>query len=145
MKIIKVINDLALKLNMILICSVVLVILWSAFARLTTVFSPLWVESIATMIFLWFGIISINKSIISGEEASLPPVIKFNSKIQLIIDYLLKGLTIAFAMYMIYYGIDLSIIAGQSTLGGIELSSSLLYLPIPICGFLIFINIVFRA
>lgn len=121
-----------------MLAAMTLIILYQVFMRQFLHSTPSWSEELSRILFIWvafFGIAYGFKKKLHigvGVIAEMLP-----EKIQGFFELVAKLVIIIFGLLMIFYGIHFTKLMMESTLPGLRLPSSYLYMIIPISGFYI--------
>ncbi|MEI3609488.1 TRAP transporter small permease [Pseudogracilibacillus sp. SO10305] len=134
-KVMNVLDRILLIIALTMLASMTLIILYQVFSRQLLSYTPAWSEELSRVLFVWVAFFGIaygfkhKLHIGVGLLAEMLPEF-----IQTIFDILAKVTIIIFGILMIYYGINFTVLMMDSTLPGLRLPSSVLYIVIPITG-----------
>jgi len=129
-------DKLLLYTALIMLAAMTIVIIHQVFSRQILDHTPSWSEELSRVLFVWVAFLGVAYGFKEKLHIGVGLVVKMlPKKLQTFFEYLAKLLIIGFGILMIYYGWHFTTLMGSSTLPGLRLPSSILYIVIPITGF----------
>lgn len=123
-------------LSMLLLMT--LTILYQVFSRQILSSTPAWSEELSRVLFVWVAFLGIAYGFKEKLHIGVGLVVELLPEaIQTIIDLLAKITIIILGIIMIYYGSYFTLLMMNSTMPGLRMPSSVMYVVIPITGFYI--------
>lgn len=100
-----------------------------------------WTQEVATLLLVWFSLIGMAIGVLERIHISIEVfTTKFSKRAICILEIIDHILITLFGMAMIYYGIIIMDMTKKSTMPATKLSSSVLYVILPLSGLLIVLN-----
>lgn len=123
----------------------VLVVSYVFFGRYIFSKTPGWGEPVALLCLVWMCILSSALSVRDDSHLRMSIIDNFLSKRSLLfLDYLTMAVTGVFGIFMIYAGVQLTLLASKNIMPGIYIATSWMTLVIPVTGFAYFLAIIDR-
>jgi|GEM_PF-2406761 len=127
-----------------LITAMALVVLYQVFARFFIKDTPAWTGELAQLLTLWFGFIGSAYLIREKGHIALEFLVaRLSEKVQRQITKLVKLFIFGFCLFLLVSGAWLVILSINQTLPGTGIVVGISYLPIPVCGGLGIIALLF--
>jgi len=121
--------------QVLLITAMVLVVLYQVLARFFIKDTPAWTGELAQLLTLWFGFLGSAYLIREKGHIALEFLVsRLSEKIQRQIINLVNLFIFGFCLYLLVYGFWLVILTMRQTLPGSGIPVGISYLPIPVCG-----------
>jgi TRAP-type C4-dicarboxylate transport system permease small subunit len=123
-----------------LVCltAVLLVVLWQVFARQILGNTPSWSEETARVLMVWIGFLTAALAFREGAQIAITFIVdRFPSVLQRLVGWLVPSLTLAFGLYLVVQGAQFTAATRFATLPGTGLPRSVLYVVMPVAGFMI--------
>lgn len=120
---------------MLLLVVMTLVVCYSVFTRYALAHTPPWSEELALLSMVWFGFLSIALGVRDNGHIGVTALDTFlPARVLYFLDYF-KWLAIgAFGVFMLSEGIQMTKIGMRNNYPGLGISSSCLYVVVPIAG-----------
>lgn len=100
-----------------------------------------WSQEIATLMIVWFGFIGIAIGVLERIHMNIELFTRrFSPRVIRVIESAGYVLVFAFGAAMVYYGIQIMQVAGHSTLPATKWPSAMVYIVLPVSGFLVAVN-----
>lgn len=122
-------------LSMSLLVLMTIVVAWVVFSRYILEHTPAWGEEGALLCMVWFGFISMAIGVRDNLHISidifdriLPDSFKNAT------DWIKRALVLAFAIFMVFEGINMSEVALANDMPGLGIPSAFLYAAVPCSG-----------
>src|SRR5690625_3415081 len=132
----KFLDDFLVGFSLTMLVAMTIIILYQVFSRQFFNYTPSWSEELSRVLFVWVAFLGVAYGFKEKLHIGVGLVVKMlPKKLQTFFEYLAKLLIIGFGILMIYYGWHFTTLMGSSTLPGLRLPSSILYIVIPITGF----------
>jgi TRAP-type C4-dicarboxylate transport system permease small subunit len=125
---------------LVLLClvAVLFVVLWQVFARQVLGSTPGWSEETARILMVWIGFLMTALAFREGAHIALTFVVdRFPEHLRRIVEWLSPLLVLLFGLYLIFQGIQFAAATRFATLPGTGLPRSVLYVVLPVAGFMI--------
>ncbi|MGV9802135.1 TRAP transporter small permease [Mycobacterium sp. NPDC003449] len=125
---------------LVLLClvAVLFVVLWQIFARQVLGSTPGWSEETARILMVWIGFLMAAIGFREGAHIALTFVVdRFPPGLRRPVEWLSPLLALLFGLYLIYQGIEFAAATRFATLPGTGLPRSVLYVVLPVAGFMI--------
>lgn len=131
-----------------LVClvGVLFVVLWQIFSRQILGDTPPWSEETARVLLIWIGFLGAAISFREGAHIAIHFLVDhLPTIVQRLIGFLVQALTIVFGLYLIIQGAEFANEARNATLPGTGLPRSVMYVVMPVAGFMIVLYTVLQA
>ena len=117
--------------------ALLLIILLQIFGRTFMKNPPPWTEEMSRFIFLWYCFLGSACTLRAKQHLGLDYFYnKFNAKVRRVIDFVIQILTLAFGLYIAYYGTTLLGVVKKRVAPITRISMKWFYLVLPIMGVL---------
>jgi len=118
--------------------AVVLILLWQIFGREILGNSPTWSEETARVLLVWIGFLAAAIGFREGSHIAITFIVdRFPALLRRSVEWLIIGLVLLFGLYLIVQGSQFVADTRHATLPGTGLPRSVLYVAMPLAGFMI--------
>lgn len=118
--------------------AVVFILLWQIFGREILGNSPTWSEETARVLLVWIGFLAAAIGFREGSHIAITFIVdRFPELLRRGVEWLIIGLVLLFGLYLIVQGSQFVIDTRHATLPGTRLPRSVLYVAMPLAGFMI--------
>lgn len=118
--------------------AVVFILLWQVFSREILGNSPSWSEETARVLLVWIGFLAAAIGFREGSHIAITFIVdRFPALLRRGVEWLITGLILLFALYLIFQGSEFVADTRHATLPGTGLPRSMLYVAMPLAGFMI--------
>ncbi|GAB3453546.1 TRAP transporter small permease [Actinophytocola sediminis] len=125
--------------------AVVLILLWQVFSREILADSPTWSEETARVLLVWIGFLAAAIGFREGSHIAITFIVdRFPEPLRRGVEWLTIGLVVLFGLYLIVQGSQFVADTRHATLPGTGLPRSVLYVAMPLAGFMIVLYMVLR-
>lgn len=129
-------DKLLLYVSLTLLAVMTIVIIYQVFSRQVLHSTPSWSEELSRVLFVWVAFLGVAYGFKEKLHIGVGLFVKLlPEKVQTFFEYFTKILIIGFGILILYYGWHFTTLMGNSTLPGMGVPSSVLYIVIPITGF----------
>jgi TRAP-type transport system small permease protein len=113
----------------------ILSVSYVVFGRFVLNNTPGWGEELGLFCMIWFSLLSVPMAFIdkSHLKMSLMEII-FKGKDLKLIDLIIYAILLGFSLFMIFYGMKVSILTWPTRMPGMQISRGLLYFSVPVAG-----------
>lgn len=118
--------------------AVTFVLLWQIFSREILGDSPSWSEETARVLLVWIGFLAGAIGFRERSHIAITFIVdRFPELLRRGVEWLIIGLVLLFGLYLIVQGSEFAIDTRHATLPGTGLPRSVLYIAMPLAGFMI--------
>jgi TRAP-type C4-dicarboxylate transport system permease small subunit len=118
--------------------AVLFVVLWQIFGRQVLGNTPTWSEETARVLLVWIGFLMAALGFREGAHIAITFIVeRFPRVLRRAVDWMVPLLTLLFGLYLIVQGAQFTADARFATLPGTGLPRSILYVVMPVAGFMI--------
>lgn len=118
--------------------AVVFVLLWQVFSREILGSSPTWSEETARVLLVWIGFLAAALGFRERSHIAITFIVdRFPALLRRGVEWLIIGLVLLFGLYLIVQGSEFTADSRHATLPGTGLPRSVLYVAMPLAGFMI--------
>lgn len=112
-----------------------IVVSWVVFSRYLLGNTPAWGEEGALLCMVWFGFVSMAIGVRDNLHISIDVFDRIlPESFKVATDWIKQGLVLAFAVFMLIEGFNMSEVALGNDMPGLRISSAFLYAAVPISG-----------
>ncbi len=125
-------------LCLLCLAAVLFVVLWQVFAREFLENTPSWSEETARVLLIWIGFLMAALAFREGAHIAISFVVdRLPAALQLVVKWLVPALIVGFGIYLLVQGTQFTLDARVATLPGTGLPRSVMYVVMPVAGFMI--------
>lgn len=118
--------------------AVVFVLLWQVFGREILGSSPTWSEETARVLLVWIGFLAAALGFREGSHIAITFIVdRLPAPLRRGVEWSITGLVLLFGLYLIFQGSQFVADTRHATLPGTGLPRSVLYVAMPLAGFMI--------
>lgn len=133
-------------LTLVCLVSVVFVVLWQIFGRQVLNSTPSWSEETARVLLVWIGFLTAAIGFREGAHIAISFLVdRLPAALRRIVEWLVPLLTLVFGLYLTFLGAQFTVDTRFATLPGTGLPRSVLYVMMPVAGFMICLYTVLQA
>ncbi|MGX8790516.1 TRAP transporter small permease [Oceanobacillus sp. M60] len=120
-----------------------IIIFYQVVVRFGFNYTPPWVQPLSLMLMVWIGFIGIAIGIVDNSHIRVNLIVeKFPEKIQKVIVFFQRILALLFGIFMLFEGYKFSGEMQNSMISGLNVSSAMLYVSMPVAGVIVVVYII---
>ena len=121
--------------SMSLLVLMTIIVAWVVFSRYALGHTPAWGEESALLCMIWFGFISMAIGVRDNLHISIDVFDRIlPESFKNATDWIKRALVLAFAIFMVFEGINMSEVALANDMPGLGIPSAFLYAAVPCSG-----------
>ncbi|MFZ5816500.1 MAG: TRAP transporter small permease [Bacillota bacterium] len=133
-------------LGMLLLFTMVVIVFTQVITRYFFNYTPPWSEEVALLLMVWFGFLGMAIGVAERLHLRIDVLTEgLPAWIKTFLNRLSRAMVLLVGLFMVWEGWKLVQVTHLSTMAGTKLPSSVLYLVIPISGFLIIVHTFLQA
>lgn len=113
----------------------ILSVSYVVFGRFVLNHTPGWGEELGLFCMIWFSLLSVPMAFIDKSHLKMSLMeIVFKGRNLKFIDLIIYVILLGFSLFMIFYGMKVSILTWPTRMPGMQISRGLLYFSVPVAG-----------
>lgn len=133
-------------LGMLFLSAMVVIVFVTVITRYFFKYTAPWAEEVSLLLMVWFGFLGIAIGVAERLHLRIDVLTEaLPSWFKTALNRLSRALVLLVGLFMVWEGWELVKVTHESTMAGTKLPSSVLYVVIPISGFLIIVHTLLQA